>query len=209
MPYYDVPQPSQQINITQPLIKQNFTAIKEIIEQDHISFDNATVANWGKHKYTDFVRQGADKDPDENDIALYVKRSDLTTASELFLKRHGTDATLVTARQKPFQPSSEVVANTKSWLVLAEDIAVVYGQRLIGLGVTEIYFSLGTGAYFFNDRPYLFVTPTGTPEFPAHIAHVLTSGPIMGPGGTYSRFEATADRNNVTITWMVIGKISR
>lgn len=82
----NIPQAGTRIDQTYNLITTNFTTCNTLFGEDHYEFNNATVANRGKHRWTTLVEQTPGTiSTAANEIKLYTR--DVSGATELFLKR--------------------------------------------------------------------------------------------------------------------------
>jgi len=78
----NIPTASQRLKDSQPEIKANFEAIKDLIDINHETFGSA---NEGKHKYVSMPEQVAAPSTAANEMALYTKA--VAGVSELFVRR--------------------------------------------------------------------------------------------------------------------------
>lgn len=81
----NIPQASDIISQSQAQLLTNFQQADLIFDVDHVTFDNATVADRGKHRKADFIRLGADPGSAATQLVVYEKLSG--TSSELFFQR--------------------------------------------------------------------------------------------------------------------------
>lgn len=202
MPYYEnVPQVGQQINTSRPQIQANFQTIQTALGRNHVTF-TAAEPNWGKHNLAEFVRQAVDHDPAANNINVYCKNYAPSGKSELFLKRTGATAKPFTAASAYTQ--SSVVAATKNWVMLSENLVLVYGQAATAGGAYTAVDIRASAALPFTARPYTFTT-LGNKDY--NIADV----PIYN-----APYTALSDNNtlqvyypfgNTIFTWIAIGTV--
>jgi hypothetical protein len=80
-----IPQANDIIAQSQSQIQTNFSQADLIFDVNHVTFDDATAADRGKHRQIDFTRLVADPGSDATQLALYEKLSG--TSSELFFQR--------------------------------------------------------------------------------------------------------------------------
>lgn len=81
----NIPQANDLISQSQAQIQTNFSQADTIFDTNHYTFDNSTVANRGKHRFSSYVEQGADPVTAANEIAIYSK--DLAGVSQLYMRR--------------------------------------------------------------------------------------------------------------------------
>ena len=63
----DIPAQSQAQFLT------NFSQLNTVFDLDHVTFNNATAANRGKHDKSTYIEQGSDPVTGSNEVALYSK----------------------------------------------------------------------------------------------------------------------------------------
>lgn len=78
----NVPQATQTVASTQPLIQGNFAAIDTVFAKNHVAFNDG---NEGKHKFMQMPEQSSAPSTAANEGALYTKESGSIT--ELFFRR--------------------------------------------------------------------------------------------------------------------------
>lgn len=85
-----IPQANDIISQSQGQILTNFNQANTIFDVDHVTFDNATVANRGKHDKSTYVELAADPVTAFNEVAVYSK--DTGTQPDVFvrLENNGT-----------------------------------------------------------------------------------------------------------------------
>lgn len=80
-----IPNANDIISQSQSQIKTNFGQADIIFDVNHITFDNATVVDRGKHRKVDFIRQTVAPGSAATQLVLYEKL--VSTNSELFFQR--------------------------------------------------------------------------------------------------------------------------
>lgn len=85
-----IPQANDLISQSQGQIQTNFSQADTIFDANHYTFDNATVANRGKHRYSSYVEQGSDPATAAGDVAIYSK--DSGTRPVLFFREESNGA---------------------------------------------------------------------------------------------------------------------
>ena len=84
----NIPQATDLTSASQSQILTNFSQLNTIFDVDHVTYDNATVANRGKHDKSTYIEQGADPATSANEVALYSK--DLSTVSTLYMRKESS-----------------------------------------------------------------------------------------------------------------------
>lgn len=88
----NIPLATDQKNISQADVKENFTQISNFVTTDHVPF-TGLAANLGKHNKITLIEQAADPDQVEIDQAtIYAKHSAITNQTGLFWQKEGTGA---------------------------------------------------------------------------------------------------------------------
>lgn len=80
-----IPNANDPISQSQSQIKTNFGQADIIFDVNHVTFDNVTATDRGKHRKVEFIRQVADPGSAATQLDLYQKLSG--TSSELFFQR--------------------------------------------------------------------------------------------------------------------------
>lgn len=78
----NIPASGNSLGQTRDPIRNNFTNYNTVISQDHVAPNDD---DQGKHKFSTYVEQGADPDPDANECAVYSKEA--ASVTELFFQR--------------------------------------------------------------------------------------------------------------------------
>lgn len=94
-----IPQSSDIPAQSQAQLLTNFQQTNSVFGINHVEFNNATVANRGKHKYVSMIEQGSDPATAANEVALYSK--DVSAVSQLFLRREASGAVIQMSGQNP------------------------------------------------------------------------------------------------------------
>src|SRR5690554_1420683 len=80
----NIPQPSNQLSVSQNDILQNFASIYTLVGVNHVQFD---ATGQGKHKWVDFPVQASNPSIVNTDVQLFSKTSTITNAAELFIQK--------------------------------------------------------------------------------------------------------------------------
>lgn len=121
MPYtINMPNAADQINDTQPLIRDNFNEIQTDFARNHVPLLDPTIANRGKHNLVTWPRSGAGLALIADEIKVYNDLSALTGISELFVQKFGGAAI-------PFTSSGYDAGSQQGWFYLPCRHLVKYG----------------------------------------------------------------------------------
>ena len=94
----DIPSQSQAQFLT------NFTQLNTVFGQDHVTFNDATSANRGKHDQSTYIDQGSDPATSSNEIALYSKA--LSGVSTLYMRKESSGTVVQLSGVDPSAASS-------------------------------------------------------------------------------------------------------
>lgn len=134
-PYNDaVPQAAQKISATQKPILNNFQAINELINANHVGFSD--VVNYGKHSVTTFPLQSIVPVSSANEMVLYAAAATSANGIELFYQypSAGTVGQLTgsSGGTNPGTGSS----SSQGWAYLVGNILLKWGTSSVGGVVT-------------------------------------------------------------------------
>jgi hypothetical protein len=140
MPYNPaIPQPTDQLSISQGDLLGNFMAIQTLIDVNHVDFASADM---GKHKFVSFPQQVAAPATANTEWAMYNAVSATSGDPELFLRAPNNGGTL---------NFTESLAAPNGWTRLPSAILLKWGSAGAN-GLTTITFPVGA-----NIPPFLSV----------------------------------------------------
>ena len=153
MPPYNanIPQPTDQLSVSQADILNNFMAIKTLIDVNHVDFSGG--ANQGKHFFIEFPIQSPVPTTAAGEVGLYSQTSTLTSQPELvFSKQSGTSVYEFT--------SSGQLANG-GWVRSPSGILMLWGTGGPGAaGAYTVTYPVNASTPVFAFVYSSFVTPT-------------------------------------------------
>ena len=88
----NIPAAGTRIDQTYNLIQTNFNEANDIFgstQGDHVSFNDVTAADRGKHNKSRYIEQGAAPVTATNECALYSREDTTTSKSELIYRKEG------------------------------------------------------------------------------------------------------------------------
>jgi len=128
----NIPQASDLISQSQAQILTNFGQVNTIFDIDHVTFNNATAANRGKHDKSTYVEQASDPVTSTNEVAVYSK--DTGTQPDLFYRPESagtavrlTGGGLTAAAWVRFNVSGAVITVLESYNVSSVSITGANG----------------------------------------------------------------------------------
>lgn len=90
MPYNaNIPQSTDRLKDSQPLILANFQAIQALIDVDHVDF---ALPNMGKHNFVHLPTQAAPPVTNATEVALFSQVATVSGVPELFFMRNNNPA---------------------------------------------------------------------------------------------------------------------
>lgn len=145
-----IPQPTDQISVSQTDILNNFMAIQTLIDVNHVDFANV---NQGKHFFVEFPIQAIAPVTAAAEVGLYSQTSAFTLQPELvFSKQSGTGV-------YEFTSSGQLVNG--GWARLPSGILYKWGTGGPGAaGAYVITFPVNASTPVFTAVYVSFVTPT-------------------------------------------------
>lgn len=115
----NIPQPNDLISDSQAQLQTNFSQSNSIFNFDHVTFDDATSVNRGKHRHSTYVEQLVDPTTLANEMAVYSK--DVSGFSRLFYRNESNGSVI------PFTGFDPTVA-TNGRVFLAGGIILMWGN---------------------------------------------------------------------------------
>jgi hypothetical protein len=150
MAYTDIPLAPQRIKDSQPLIRQNFIEIDNLIDVDHYTFGSPTA---GEHKKVTLPDQGLAPAFPAGDVGLFARIPTApyvqTGVNEIFLNR--SDGNKI--------PFSAAEFNNPGWSYLPSGILLKWGNATIN-GAGTVIFPAAANIAAFSLPPFaIFFTP--------------------------------------------------
>lgn len=190
----NVPLAEQEINATQVPILNNFQAINELINVNHVGFNDSV--NFGKHTYTSFPAQISDPATTATEIALYSKSAATANGIELFY-RYPSNGTVVQLSGG----GSTGISSTNGSSYITSTILMKWGNATINpTGSTVVTFPTGGGLPAFGTTVY-------TVNFAPSGSYTLSTngGWISNITTTSFTFNAPTGGMSTTIYWSAMG----
>jgi hypothetical protein len=173
---YNVPQPAQPFNQTQSIILNNFQAINELINVNHVAFN--TVNTFGKHNFLSLEIQSTDPQTASTDIALYTKAtSGGPNAAEIFYRypNNGTIAQLTGGSSTPATSAATSGGNASAgWCLFPSGVLIKWGTGTTQNGQSTVVFPTSSSIPAYKSGiGYIKTTATGSNT--VNIAEIVTS----------------------------------
>ena len=191
----NVPQAAQKISATQSPIMNNFQAIAEFVNVDHVGFTDAI--NYGKHNQTTLPFQASDPSTASTEMALYSKATPGGPNEGEIFYRYPSNGAIA---QLSGSSAGGAGASTNGWCVLPPSLLMKWGQATgIVPGANTIVFPTSGGIPAFTTAVYIV---TYTPA-----ANYTLSSPIPYiTGETTLHFVLNVPSiTSSTISWFAIG----
>jgi hypothetical protein len=146
----NIPQPTDQINNSQPQLLANFQAISTVVGINHVDFDDPT-GDQGKHKFVEFPAENYTPPVITGEVTVYAPISAVTGVRELSVINQLGIETPITASVLSATPTPPM--NSSGWSYYASGIKVVFCVTFptVGAGVKNTDLSgLDAGFVFPN-----------------------------------------------------------
>lgn len=190
----NVPRVTQKRSATQAPIQSNFQAISELINVNHVGFNDNV--NYGKHNCTTLVFQD-DPKTSSNEIAMYAKSTPGgPNAGEVFM-RYPSEGAIV---QITGSSIGQAGAFINGWSYLPGNILMKWGQATgIVPGANVILFPTSGSIPLFSSSVF-------TVYYTSNSTYTLTSPAAYINGITTTQFVLNVPTvMSSTISWMAIG----
>ena len=146
MPYNsNIPQPNDDLSVSQPQILANFSTIATAFNLNHGNFN---AVDEGKHRYVQMPNQNATPPTTiANETGIYCNTSTLTNQPELFfIKQNGTTAPPPLNGANGYEiTSSNYIANG-GWTRLPSGILLKWGEAIAAPPATTLNFAFPVAA---------------------------------------------------------------
>ena len=196
----NVPQASQKISTTQVPIMSNFQAISELINVNHVGFNNPT--DFGKHTVTTFPFQVSDPTTLSGEMAVYSKSTPSgPNAAEIFY-RYPSNGTVV--QLTGGGATGGAGAASPGYSFMSPTVFMMWGLKTgVANGANTIVFPSGGGFPTFGTTPYqIYFTPTG------NYTNTSTVYPYVN-SFTTTQFNLQVNATNfaTSVYWLAIGSV--
>ena len=137
MPYNgNIPQATDLLSSSQPLIQGNFTAIQTLIDVDHVDFASG---NQGKHFRVSLPVQSPAPSFSAGDVGLYSFQNSRTSQNELYINKiNQATVTQIPATASILSTSSSPGPNSSGWTYLPSGILIKWGSATIDSTITPV-----------------------------------------------------------------------
>lgn len=115
----NVPQSSQTLSVTQPLIQGNFSTIDAAFKVDHVPYNLSNTGDQGKHNKVTFPVQGSAPSFNLGEVGLYNLNYATTGRNELFVTNASGGSFPMTATANAL--------GTNGWSYLPSGIIIQWG----------------------------------------------------------------------------------
>ncbi len=183
----DIPQPGDLISVSQDNLLQNFQAISDSYEVNHVLFN---LAGTGKHKFVEMPTQTSDPAGAASEITIFSRTLTLPSTGEvdLWYKRNAEGTAFQLTGTNPTK-------DTKGSTFLPGGLLMQWNKELVTVSGTTYTFLNPFSAAPFS----ITITPTRADD-------VRRSLWIQSGSVTESEFKIVTDSGDwVEIYWMAIG----
>jgi hypothetical protein len=189
----NIPQPTDQISVSQGQILDNFEAISTLIDVNHVGFN---LGDQGKHTFVTMVDQTSVMLPFINsEVGLYNVVDATTSINQLFISYVNSAST---RKQYPISASilstnASPATNSNGWAYLPSGVLLKWGYQIIPGGNSAIPINAIGPAYTIN-----VFNVQMTPGNVAAVGSYVRSA-------TTAAINVTGANNNSNVYWYTIG----
>jgi hypothetical protein len=188
----NIPQSTDNPSDSQSLILDNFTALAEMVTQNHVEMSDT--ANRGKHNFLQMPEQASAPTTAANEGGLYTRESAYTSATEMVYERESSGDKI--------EFTSSLKANN-GWTILPSGLLLKWGTSS-GSGLKTVTFTVSATIPAFTDVYSAFVTVEDSSASPNTIATLNTFSNTQIKVYCSSRTSTSA--TSATFYYLVIGK---
>lgn len=191
----NIPQANQLIKATQPPILNNFQAINDLINVNHVGFTDAT--NYGKHTFTSFPFLPSDPNTAAGEITVYSKATvSGPNAGELFYRYPSNGAVVQLTGG-----TGGGIAGDPGYAYMSTTVFMVWGLATgIVTGANVINFPSGAGFPSFGSTPYqVYYQPN------VSYTNVNCGTYISSSSASSWTLQVPASNYATSVYWMAIG----
>ena len=205
----NIPQPNDDLSVSQPQILANFTEIATAFNLNHGPFNSATE---GKHAFVEMPNQNAAPPTTiANEVGLYCNTSAYSpiTGPEpalLFIKQFGTSAPAPLNSATGYEiTTSNYIANG-GWTRLPSGILIMWGFGTVPNNATPITLPISaTIPNFYTIYQVLITTTSSAGGIPYIVGLNQLTQPTNGLVPTAGAFTVNSNTFVVGINYLVIG----
>lgn len=146
----DCPQAATPMNITAPLIQENFQAIAELVAVNHVGFNSSDA---GKHDFVSLEFQSTAPTTQASQLTLYTQATGSPNASELFYTYpdNSTQEQLSDVTVPSTGTGTSFGSASQGYCTFPSGIIMRWGSATLkGTGNTTITFTIGTPAFSYS-----------------------------------------------------------
>ena len=162
-----IPNPTDTLSTSQGQIKTNFGQINTVFTKNHFAFDDAIVANRGKHNFVTIPVRNADPGGlSASEIALFCENISLgnpATETELVMKRGGGNRIYLSG------PEPDFGANNGSTF-LPGKLLLQYGKKTASPGSNTFAYHVNFSSPAFS--VVLTIDTTGTGDYQMYVTNI-------------------------------------
>ena len=188
------PLATDKLSTSQGELQQNFEAIKDLIDENHETFNNGASPE-GKHKKVDVTNialPAIEPVAAGTDLTMYNYLNALTAQGEMYVRRNGADGVPFTANKVEIG-----AATLDGWSYLPSGLLMKWGTTTTT--VTISLAAIAGVAPAFTSGPYVaFATPKDA-------THGAVGASITGVPAA-ANLTLCSEIDHVEVYWVVIGK---
>lgn len=202
----NIPQPNDELSVSQPQILANFAEISTAFNLNHVNFN----ANGeGKHAFVEMPNQSTVPFTPPvtiaNEVGLYCNSSTFTNQPELFfIKQNGSTAPAPLNAANGYEVTSSNYINEGGWTRLPSGIMLQWGTFASFSGTATKTLPASASIPFYNVIYQVLVTSQGlTGGIPINCAVTTITQPTNVP--TAGGFTIVSNSTSFGVRYLVIG----
>ncbi len=156
----NTPESPNPMNATQPLILNNFKAINEFINVNHVGFN---INNFGKHNVISMPNQTSNPITNSTEIAMFTKATGSPNPSEIFIEYPDSLASYQISNQSLPYPASGTSGGTASqgWCLFPSGVLFRWGTFSLAINTNpQAKLTLSTGPQYKQGQQSSAIGPT-------------------------------------------------
>lgn len=198
----NIPAANDLINQSQQQLQTNFAQSNTIFNVDHVTFDDATAADRGKHRQITFI-EISDPATTGDEVALYAK--DVSGATRLFFRQQSSGSVIPVSGTDPYRTAGANQTEYSTYLPGAPASTAAFIMKTGTVNITGVggTWNLGT-VTFLTPFPNVCTSVILTPVRGTSTIHAMyVNNASIGP----SSFQLRTDDNSWNlVSYMAFGR---
>lgn len=149
MPYTytnNTPNAADPMNVTQPLILNNFKAIQELVAVNHVGFNTS---GFGTHNVVEMPYHAIPATPEPSGINMFTKATGSPNAAEIFGQYPTGTVFQISGPSAPSTVTSGTISGS-SWCLYPTGVLMKWGSQIFTTSSGQFFFPTGAGVPTFK-----------------------------------------------------------